>query len=123
MTSLVAVLGSGRGSWAALGEIIRKEPWDKVFLVTNEFGRQNYEKRIKSDKETEFLVLNFEGSIREMSEKIVSFLDGKIPDLEVGVCLISGEGREHTALISAVLKLGLSMRIVALSEDGSVIEP
>jgi len=123
MTSLVAVLGSGKGSWAALGEIINKEPWDKVFLVTNEFGKENYSKRIRSSKETEFLVLNFEDDVTVLSERIVSFLQGKIPDLEVGVCILSGEGREHTALISAVLKLGLSMRIVALSKEGAVIEP
>ncbi|PIU30197.1 hypothetical protein COT07_01990 [Candidatus Woesearchaeota archaeon CG07_land_8_20_14_0_80_44_23] len=123
MTSLIAVLSTGKGSWGNLGEIINREPWDSIFLVTNRFGKENFGKRIMTEKKVEFIVLDFEEELPKLVASIVKSLEGKIPDFEVALNIISGEGKEHTAVISAILKLGLSMRIVALSRDGSVIEP
>ena len=37
---------------------------------------------------------------------------------EVGLNFISGTGKEHMALLSAVLKLGIGIRFFALTKDG-----
>jgi len=34
------------------------------------------------------------------------------------VNIVSGDGKEHMALISALLKLGLGIRFVALTKEG-----
>jgi hypothetical protein len=122
MTSLVAVLGAGKGTWGNLGAIINAEPWDKVFLVTNAFGKENFSKRVKTEKSVEFIVLDFEKDISALAGSISKSLGGKISDFEVALSIISGEGKEHTALISAVIKAGLSFRLVALDKDGKVID-
>ena len=45
-------------------------------------------------------------------------LKGKIKDPEVDVNFISGTGREHMALMSALLKLGVGIRLVAITKEG-----
>ena len=122
MTSLVAVLGAGKGTWGNLGGIMNAEHWDKVFLVTNAFGKENFSKRVKTEKPVEYIVLDFEKDISSIAESIVKALEGRIPDFEVALSIISGEGKEHTAVISALIKSGLSFRLVALDKDGKVID-
>ena len=122
MTCLVAVLSSGKGTWGYLGAIIEKEPWEKVFLVTNDFGRENFGKRVKTEKPVEFIVLNLEKTIPELIDSIVGALSGKIADFQVALNIISGEGKEHTAVLAALLRSGLAVRLVALDKDDKIIE-
>ena len=44
-------------------------------------------------------------------------LNGKIKDLEVAVNIVSGTGKEHMALLAAILKLGVGVRLVALENN------
>jgi hypothetical protein len=98
------------------------EQWDKVFLVTNEFGKENFSKRVKTDKPVEYIVLDFDKEIPDLIASIIKSIDGKISDFEVALSIISGEGKEHTAVISALIKAGLSFRLVALDSSGKVFE-
>jgi len=45
-------------------------------------------------------------------------LKGKIRGIEAAVNLISGTGKEHMAIMSALLKLGLAIRFVTLTDSG-----
>ena len=45
-------------------------------------------------------------------------LKEKISGIEVGLNIVSGSGKEHMALISALLKLGIGIRLVALTSNG-----
>ena len=45
-------------------------------------------------------------------------LKGKIKDTEVEVNFISGAGKEHMAIMGALLKLGVGIRLMALTRDG-----
>ena len=114
MTELVACLSSGKGSWNYILSLIREESWDNVFLITNEFGREKF----KTDKNVQFIVVNFEKPIFELIKDIKNQLEGKIKGIEIAVNLISGDGKEHMAIMSAILKLGLAIRLVALTESG-----
>ena len=38
--------------------------------------------------------------------------------METAVNLISGDGKEHMALLSALLKLGVGIRLIALTKEG-----
>ena len=52
-----------------------------------------------------------------MRDQIHASLKNKLSFEEVAVNLISGTGTEHMAIISAVLKLGVGMRIVTTEEN------
>jgi len=114
MTELVAILSTGKGTWGHVNRIIMDGSWDQIFLVCNEFAKQNY----SNEKNAILIQVDSRKSLPELVEDIKSALKDKIKGTEVAVNLISGEGKEHMALLSALLKLGLAIRFVALTKDG-----
>ena len=117
MTSLIACLTTGKGGWAHVSELMASTDWEITFLITNDFGVQNF----KSTKKFEFIVINPDASLQEIKSSIMVQLKGKIKDLEVAVNLASGSGKEHMALLSAALNLGLGVRIVEVDNGKMVV--
>jgi len=114
MTILIACLSSGKGTWGHVGRLIAEHDWDKIFLITNDFGKENF----KAEKPFEFIVVD---SIKPMDELILDIknvLASKKLGTEVALNMISGTGKEHMALLSAILKLGLGVRLVSLTKNG-----
>ena len=116
MTSLVACLGAGKGTWNYLKELILREQWDSVFLVTDLFGSQNF----NCGRKVDFILVDEESQLADMVKGIKEQLNGRIKDLDVAFNLVSGSGKEHMAVLSALLQLGLGIRLVALSESGII---
>ena len=115
MTSLVACISTGKGTWAHVAQLISQEKWDKIYLVTEEFGM-----KFQAPENAEFVIIKNSKSVQEISKDIQNQLKGKILDLEVAVNLISGEGKEHMALISALLSLPVGIRFTALTKEGII---
>ena len=114
MPTLIACLSTGKGTWGHVSRLIAEDSWSKVFLITNEFGKENFTK----PENTELIIVNQNQGIKELAAEIESKLKSKIKDPEVALNLVSGTGKEHTAILSAVLKLGLGIRLVALTQQG-----
>jgi len=114
MTDLIACLSSGEKSWAHVARLIKEEDWKKIFIITNDFGKQNF----KAEKEVEFVVVDMQKPVFELIEDIKKSLKGKITDLEVALNLVSGSGKEHMAILSALLKLGVGVRLMAVTKEG-----
>ncbi len=118
MTSLVACIGAGKGTWNEVARLIASESWAGIFLVTNEFGRENFGKNASGAK-PEFIVINDLAEPQQLVDAIKKGLAGKMMDTEVAVNMASGAGNVHMALISAMLRLGLGVRFVVPSESGA----
>ena len=114
MTSLIACLSSGKGTWVHVNEVINKQEWDQIILITNDFGVKNF----KPEKTVNYVLINENKILSDMAKDIKKQLEGKINDLEVAINIISGTGKEHMAIISALIKLGLGFRLVALTPEG-----
>ena len=114
MTELVACLSTGKGTWGHVNRIISDGKWDRVILITNDYGNENFQK----DEKTELICLDLNQGIRELRDEIEGKLRGKIKSSEVGLNVVSGTGKEHMALLSALLRLGVGIRLVALTKDG-----
>ena len=114
MTSLVACLGEGKGTWTHLMKLIEDEEWEKVFLVTNAFGAQKFSCR----KPVEFVIIDENKYTLELRDEIIEKLKGKIIDTQVALNIISGTGKEHMAILGAVLRLGFAVRLVAVTPHG-----
>ena len=113
MATLVACLSVGKGTWQPVHDIIALKTFDKVILVASKFAKENYPNKMGA----ELIVLD---PARPIAENI-NFLAGefkKIPDMEVGVNLVSGTGVEHMAILAALLKCGLGIRLVSVSSGG-----
>lgn len=113
MTSLIACLSTGKGTWGHVSRLIEDGSWDKVFLITNEFGKENFQKI----KNTELILIDPNKGIKDIQQEIMDQLKDKIEG-EVALNMVSGTGKEHMALLSALLKLGLGIRLMALTKDG-----
>lgn len=114
MPTLVACLSTGKGTWGHVSRIIEDQKWDKIILITNDYGKENFNKNEK----TELISVNMNSGLKELRDEIQTQLKEKIKDTEVEVNFISGTGREHMALVSALLKLGIGIRLIALTKDG-----
>ena len=114
MTDLIACLSTGKGTGAHVLKVMQGMPWDKVYLIVNHEFKESF----KNKEKAEVIYIDTNKSISNIAEHIKSNLQGKIKDLEVGVNLVSGEGKEHMAVLHALLELGLGIRLVALTKEG-----
>ncbi len=113
MTNLIAFLTTGKGTWGHVNGLTNSEEWDKVYLLTNDFGKEKF----TANEKTELIVLDMNGSAEEIRDGIVKNLKDKVSG-EVGVNFISGTGKEHMALMSALIKLGVGFRFVVSTQEG-----
>ncbi|MAF51146.1 MAG: hypothetical protein CMH64_03570 [Nanoarchaeota archaeon] len=114
MTTLIACLSTGKGTWGHVSQLLKDESFEKIILVTNEFGKENF---TKNDR-TELVVIDPNQNIKELQNDIQTKLKELIKDLEVSLNIVSGSGKEHMALLSALLKLGLGINLVAVNKEG-----
>ncbi|MBS3143945.1 hypothetical protein J4446_03680 [Candidatus Woesearchaeota archaeon] len=114
MPTLIACLSTGKGTWGHVNHLIDNNNYDKVILITNDFGKENFNKK----DNTEMISLNLNAGVKELRDEIIKNLKGKIKDTEVDVNFVSGTGREHMALIGALLKSGTGIRLKVLTKEG-----
>jgi len=111
---LIAMIGSGKGTWGQVAGVINRGEWENIILIGNEFA-----KKFSTEKNFEFIEINSQGII-DLKEEIQKKLKGKIKGTEIALSIASGDGKEHMALISALLNLPVGIRFVVLTKDGLV---
>jgi len=114
MTDFVACLTTGKGTWGHVARVIDSEEFDNIFLITNDFGKDKF----TSEKKVNLILIDSNKSLSELIEDVRVALNGKLMGTEVALNLISGTGKEHMAIISAIIKLGLGFRFLALTSEG-----
>ena len=114
MTELVAVLSTGKGTWGHVNRLIEDGKYEKVYLLTNEYGKENFQ----ANENTELILISMAKGTLELRDEMHEALSKKVKGTEVAVNFVSGSGKEHMALMSALLKLGTGIRFVALTKDG-----
>ncbi len=119
MTSLVACLGAGKGTWNEVARLVSAESWTNIFLITNEFGRENFVQKFPAIK-AEIIVVNDFSPAQQIVDEIRKGLAGKLKGTEAAVNMASGTGNVHMAMISALLKLGMGMRFVVPGDSGAL---
>ncbi len=120
MTDLIINVGLGKGTWREAREVCQAEEWDNILVVTNEFGREKFG---LEGKEFELAVVDIAQSIEDMKQEVEKAIQEKInsKETEFALNLVSGTGKEHMAIISAILKSGKGFRLVT-AEEGKLKE-
>lgn len=111
---LVAFLGKGEGTWGQVAGVIKQGEWESIILIGNEFA-----KKFNIEKDFEFIEVKSSGLV-DLKEEILKKLQGKVKGTEVALSIASGDGKEHMALISAILNLPAGIRFTALTKEGIV---
>jgi len=115
---LVALLSSGKGSWAQVAGLIKHGEWDKIVLLGDEFSSQF---KVLDKKEiTQFIKVDLNQKLKELRDDFSTKLKGKFDGTEVALSIASGDGKEHMALISALLNLPVGIRFAALTKEGVI---
>jgi hypothetical protein len=114
MAELVALLSKGEGTWAQVAGIIKQGDWEKIILIGNDFA-----KNFQIEKPFTFIEIKSQRLV-ELRDELKEKLHGKISGTEVALSIASGDGKEHMALISALLALPVGVRFTALTKDGIV---
>src|SRR3989344_3546938 len=111
MPTLIACLSTGKGTWVDVNKIMHSQPWSNIFLITNTFGKEHFTPPFKN---IELIELNPDDDLSVLIEHIKKSLKSKITDFEVAVNFSSGSGKEHMAVLEAILEHGLNFRIVGI---------
>ncbi len=123
MTNLILVLGSGKGTWSSAAEIIKAREWEKIVIITNEFGKENFPKRFRDIKNYKFIIVNDYNPVEEITKKLYNAFKQLFPEeLEVAINIESGSGKLHMALLAALISAGISYRFVVLGENKNLLE-
>lgn len=112
---LVCLLSKGEGSWAQVSGLMKYGEWDKIILIGDEFAKQ-----FTHEKKFEFVKINLNQKIVELKDDLSKKLKDKFTGMEVAVSIASGDGKEHMALISALINVPVGIRFVALTKQGII---
>ena len=112
---LVALLSTGKGSWAQVSGLIKHGEWENVILIGG-----NFAKKFTSEKSFEFIEVDLDKKLKDLRDDLSEKLKGKIKGMEVALSIASGDGKEHMALISALINLPVGIRFAALTKDGVI---
>ncbi|MCA9488047.1 MAG: hypothetical protein KC516_03750 [Nanoarchaeota archaeon] len=112
---LVALLSSGQGTWAQVSGLMKYGDWEKVFIIGDEFG-----KKFTHEKPFEFIKVDLGKPLKDLKEELSKKLQGKFQGMEVALSVASGSGKEHMALISALINLPIGIRFAALTKEGVI---
>ncbi|MDO8628304.1 MAG: hypothetical protein Q7R56_00950 [Nanoarchaeota archaeon] len=114
MTDLIVCVSTGKGTWKEVTSLMNQGPWGKILVVTNHFGKENFS---SLPKNAEVLVFDFEQDIKSLSLEIGKVIKQKIKNLEVAVNFVSGAGKEHMALMAALIKAGAGVRLITAGKS------
>jgi len=116
---LVALLSKGEGTWGQVAGLIKKGNWDKIILVGSSFAKNfNVE-----NASYEFVEVDLDQPLVKLKKEMLEKLKPKLNDdfnSEVALSIASGDGKEHMALISALLSIPVGVRFSALTKEGIV---
>jgi hypothetical protein len=116
MPTLVACLSVGKGTWAPVQKLMATKQFDKVILIANQWAKDNYNNTENAD----IIVIDAEKPLFDNILFLESQFKERINELEVGLNMISGTGNEHMAVLAALLRIGVGVRLVTGGESGLV---
>ena len=111
---LIAFVGSDRENWGQITALLNRMECEQIVLVANKgaAGFPANEKCKVIDVKSESPLL----ALREELDKKLRPLVGR--EFEVAVSLASGTGKEHLALLSALLNIPVGIKLVAYTKEG-----
>ena len=112
---LLALLSTGKATWAQVAGLMSHGEWDKIVIVGDDFAQD-----FKHEKKFEFVKIDLNQKIKDLQQDLKSKLKGKFNGTEVALSIASGDGKEHMALISALINLPVGIRFAALTKEGVI---
>jgi hypothetical protein len=110
---LIAFAGTDKESWGQISGLINRGEWDKVVVV------QSKQAEKFPDENADIITIDSNAPLIELKmnlqEKLKKYISG---EFEVAVSIASGNGKEHMALISALLSIPVGVKIAVFTKNG-----
>lgn len=113
----VAVLSSGKGTWGQVSGLIKQGEWEKVIILGPSFAK---EFTIPGEA-FDFIEYDSNKDLLSLKDDLKEKLKDKFDGTEVAISIASGSGKEHMALLSALLSVPVGVRFTALTKKGIVM--
>ena len=111
---LVCFQGQDKENWAQLNALVKRGDWSNVLIIKN----KNSEDFPLNDK-CKVIEIDANNSLLDIKKELIEKLSGALSkDFEVALSIASGTGKEHMALISALLSIPVGIRLVAFTRSG-----
>jgi len=111
----IGLLSSGKETWGQISGLIKHGDWEKIIIIGDSSAKD-----FASEKKFEFIQADTSLKLIELKKELLDKLKSKINGTEVALSIASGNGKEHMALISALLSIPAGIRFTALTKDGVV---
>jgi len=110
---LIAFLGDDKETWGQVTGLINNKDWEKIILVKSKSATSYL-----SPKKTDSIIIDSSKPLTEMIENLLQELKSKFSGFEAHLSIASGNGKEHMALISALMKVPVGIRLVVFTKKG-----
>ena len=110
---LVALLGVDKESWGQVSGLINHGTWDKIVIIRN-----NLVDGFSLPDNAEEILMDSSRPLLELKKELQEKLKPKLGEFEACLSIASGTGKEHMALIAALLGIPVGIRLVAFTKNG-----
>jgi hypothetical protein len=111
---LIVCISGEEKTWSHAKKLIEKGEWERIVAI----GNYKDAKKFSAEKKVEHIPLDLEKPATELIQSLANQLKKSIKSFEVGLNLVAGTGKEHMVILASLLKLGVGIRLVALTADG-----
>jgi hypothetical protein len=111
---LVAFLGNDKETWGQITALINREQWDKIVLVQNK-SMSGFPIPVNGELVSVDSNLPMAELKNEIQDKVKRCIGG---EFEVALSIASGNGKEHMALVSALLNIPVGIKLVVFTKKG-----
>jgi hypothetical protein len=114
MMEFVAYIGSDKENWGQIVALLNRLDYEKAILIKSRSAESfpTNERCILIEVDAQKPMLELKHEILERTKQSLS------GDFEVALSLASGSGKEHMALLGALLSIPVGVRIVAYTKEG-----
>lgn len=110
----VAFIGEDKDNWGQVKALINRIDCEKAILVRNKKAMG-----FPTNAKTIVITVDSDKPLLELKEDIIEKLKPQISkEFEVSISIASGNGKEHMALISALLSIPVGIRLAVYTRDG-----
>lgn len=110
---LVAFLGKDKENWGQITGLINKGEWEKVLLI-----RSNDSDSFPVPGNGREIVIDTAKPMTDIKSDLLKKLKSNLSGMECALSIASGNGKEHMAVISALLSLPVGIRLTVFTKNG-----
>ena len=111
---LIACISGEEKLWGHAKKLIEKGEWGQIIIIADEKSSRKF----SSPKKAVHVVLDSGKPAAELITHLSKQLKEKIKSFEVGLNLVAGTGKEHMVILASLLKIGVGIRLIALTAEG-----